>query len=149
MKIYIKSSLKDKYRNILDNLVDGNKIWNPCTGEFDTLSDERLEELRNPKPDLLKGLEPTTYYIFKNGKLGWRAIAGDQFDNQRPYRNAGRYKIYLNSFGGAQLPQSRLLVADTQTGVVYERTVHHGTSDFRRDIAELVEWLSEGNEITQ
>lgn len=145
MKIYVKSSLRDKNKNILDNLVDGNKIWNPISGEFDTLSDEQLEKLRNPEPDLLKGLEPTSYYIFKDGKLGWRSVNGEHFDNQRPYRNAGRYKIYVNSFGDAQLPQSSLLVADTQTGVVYKRTVHHGTSAFKRDIAELVEWFNDGN----
>ena len=147
MKVYIKSSLKDRNKFILDNLVDGNKIWNPLSGEFDTLSDERIEALRNPKPDLLDGLKPTSYYIFKNGKLGWRAAAGDQFDNQRPYRTAGRYKIYLNSFRDAQLPQSTLLIADTETGIVYKREVLHNISDFRRDIAELVEWFNDGNVI--
>ena len=147
MKIYVKSSLKDRNKFILDNLVDGNKIWNPLSGEFDTLSDERLEELRNPKPDLISDLVPSTYYIFKNGKLGWRSINGEHFDNQKPYRNAGRYKIYINSFRDAQLPQSKLLIVDTETGVVYERSVTHGTSDFRRDIAELVEWFNDGNVI--
>lgn len=147
MKIYIKSSLKDKNRHILDNLVDGNKIWNPLSGEFDTLSDEQLEELKNPKPDLINDLVPSNYYIFKNGKLGWRSVNGEHFDNQRPYRNAGRYKIYINSFGDAQLPQSKLLVVDTETGLVYTRSVLHNTSDFRRDIEELVEWLAEGHEI--
>ena len=147
MKIYVKSSLKDKNKHILDNLVDGNKIWNPFTGEFDTLSDERIEALINPKPDLINDLVPSNYYIFKNGKLGWRSVTGEHFDNQKPYRNAGRYKIYLNSFRDAQLPQSDLLIADTETGVVYKRSVTHGISDFRRDIAELVEWFNDGNEI--
>ena len=147
MKVYIKSSLKDRYKSTLDALVDGNKLWNPLTGEFSVIPEETIEEWRNPKPDLISDLVPSTYYIFKDGKLGWRSINGEHFDNQKPYRNAGRYKIYINSFRGAQLPQSKLLIVDTETGVVYERSVTHGTSDFRRDIAELVEWFNDGNVI--
>lgn len=145
MKIYIKSSLKDKHKSTLDALVDGNKLWNPLTGEYSVIPEETIEEWRNPKPDLIKDLKEDTYHIFKNGKFGWISVNGEHFDNQRPYRNAGRYKIYIDSFGGAQLPQSKVFIADTQTGTVYQTSVIHGTGDFRRDISELVEWFMDGN----
>ena len=144
MKRYIRSN---RNQHILDNLVDGNKIWDPIDGEFKTLSEEQLAELRDPKPDLLNGLEPSTYYIYKNGKLGNRSVAGEHFDNTKPYRNAGRYKIYLLSFRDAQLPQSKLLIADTETGVIYTRSVIHDMGNFRRDLAELVDWFKAGNTI--
>lgn len=149
MKIYVKASLKDRNKFILDNLVDGNKLWNPLEGRFDELSEERLEELRNPKPDLLADLKPDTYYFFKNGKLGWRSVNGEHTDTTRPYRNAGRYKIYVFSFADAQLPQSKVLIADTETGLVYKTSVTHSIGDFKRDIAELVEWLNDGNELPE
>ena len=147
MKVYVKSSLKDRYKSTLDALVDGNKLWNPLTGEFSVIPEETIAEWRNPKPYLLEGLEPSNYYIFKNGKLGWRSVNGEHFDNQRPYRKTARYKIYLNSFRDAQLPQSSLLIADTETGIVYKRNVIHNVGDFRRDINELIEWLNDGNVI--
>lgn len=144
MKIYIKSSLKDKYKDMLDMVEDG-KLWNPLTGQMEPVSEERLNEWRNPRPDLIKGLKVDTYHIYKDGKFGWKSVNGEHFDNQRPYRNAGRYKIYLDSFRGAQLPQSRLYIVDTETGIVYEKSIIHSTSDFRRDISELVEWFNDGN----
>lgn len=144
MKIYIKSSLKDKYKDMLD-LVEDGKLWNPLTSQMEPVSEERLNEWRNPKPDLIKDLKVNTYRIFKDGKFGWKSVNGEHFDNQRPYRNAGRYKIYLDSFGGAQLPQSHLYIVDTETGTVYEKNIIHDMGDFRRDISELVEWFKEGN----
>ena len=147
MKVYIKSSLKDKHKNILDLLVDGNKLWDPLEGKYRVVPEETLAEWRNPKPDLIKDLEEDTYHIFKNGKFGWISINGEHFDNQRPYRNAGRYKIYLDSFRGAQLPQSNVYIVDTQTGTVYRTNVIHGMGDFKRDISELIEWFNDGNVI--
>ena len=146
MKIYIKSNT-NRNQHILDMLVDGNKLWNPFTGEYDTLSEERLAELRNPKPDLLQGLEPTSRYRYDAGKLYYISQAGEAPSGDRVYRNADRYKIYLNSFADAALPYSRLLVADTTTGKVFTREVTQGLSDFKRDIQELVEWLRDGNTI--
>ena len=148
MKRYIKSaelSYPNKYQQLLDNLVDGNKIWDPLEGEYKTVSEEQIAEWRNPKPELISELTPSGYYIYLNGKLGWKSVSGEHTDDTRPYRIAGRYKIYLLSFKDAQLPQSRMLIADTETGTVYERTVIHNTGDFRRDISELVEWLKAGN----
>lgn len=142
MKLYIKSN---KYQNLLDNLVDGNQLWNPLEGRFETVPEETLAEWRNPKPDLLDGLNLSNYYIYRNGKLGWRSVNGEHTDNARPYRNAGRYKIYLDSYGDVQLPQSRLFVADTETGDVYERSIIHNMGDFKRDLTELIDWLREGN----
>ena len=144
MKRYIKSN---KYQHLLDNLVDGNKIWDPLEGEYKTVSEEQIAEWRNPKPVLITGLKPSNYYIYRDGKLGWRSVNGEHTDDTRPYRNAGRYKLYLLSFRNAQLPQSKLLVADTETGVIYERSVVQGMGDFRRDLAELVDWLKAGNEL--
>lgn len=144
MKIYIKSN-RNQY--ILDHLVDGNKLWDPLEGEFKTLSEEQLNKLRNPTPVLLEDVKSTEGRYYKNGKLFWRAAAGDSAENTRVYRTAGRYKIYINSFPDAALPYSVLLIADTQTGQVYQREVTQGMGDFKRDLNELVEWLSEGNEI--
>ena len=143
MKRYIRSS--NRYQYILDNIVDGNKIWNPLTGEYDTLSEARLEELKNPKPVLLPDFKIDKYYVYRGGILYYVSISGEQPSDSRVYRNAGRYKIYLDSFRGAALPYSNLYVADTETGKVYKNEITQGTSDFRRDLAELVDWLREGN----
>ena len=145
MKIYVKASNRNQY--ILDNLVDGNKLWNPLTGEYDTLSEERLEELRNPKPDLLPDFKLDTSRTYKNGRMWYRAVAGESPEENRVYRNAGRYKIFINSFPNAALPYSILFLADSETGKIYSKEITQGTSDFRRDLAELVDWLREGNTI--
>lgn len=146
MKLYIKS-ITNRYQNILDRLVDGNKLWNPLTGEYDTLSEERLAELRNPKPVLEPCLKFSSAYTYKNGRLYDVSRAGEAPSGDRVYRNAGRYKIYMRSFSGSALPYSRLIVADTATGEVYTSEITQGMTDFRRDIAELVEWLQDGNTI--
>lgn len=146
MKIYIKSSLKDKHKNTLDMLVDGNKLWNPLTGEYETISEERLEEWRNPKPDLLSHLKETSRYIYKNGKLHFVSQTGEHPEDTRVYRNAGRYKIYLQSFKCA-LPYTNVIVADTQTGKVYMCSETQGMGTFKQDIEELQEYFMDGNEI--
>ena len=87
--------------------------------------------------------------FYRNGKMWYRAAAGEFPDDTRVYRNAGKYKIFINSFPDLGLPQSNLYVADTKTGKVYKRSVLHNMGDFRRDLAELVEWLSAGNEMPQ
>ncbi len=142
MKIYIKSN---RNQHILDNLVDGNKIWNPLTGEYDTLSEERVEELRNPKPILLPDFKLDTSRTYKGGKMWYRAAAGEHPEENRVYRTAGRYKIFINSYPDAALPYSVLFIADSETGEVYRKDITQGISDFRRDLAELVDWLREGN----
>lgn len=142
MKRYIKSN---RYQNILDNLVDGNKLWNPLTGEYETVSEEQLAKLKNPEPSLLSGFTVDTTRTYRNGKMYSRAVAGEFPDDNRVYRNAGRYKLFINSFRDLTLPQSTLFVADTETGKVYRRSVIHNLGDFRRDLAELVEWLQAGN----
>lgn len=144
MKRYIRSN---RNQHILDNLVDGNKIWNVFTGEYETLSEEQLEELRNPKPVMLPDFKLDTSRTYKNGKMWYRAVAGEQPEENRVYRNAGRYKIFINSFPYAALPYSILFLADSETGKIYSQEITQGTSDFRRDLAELVEWLNAGNEL--
>lgn len=144
MKRYIRSNRNQK---ILDNIVNGNQMWDPLEGRYVTIPEERLAELRNPNPILLDGLELSKYYFYKNGKLYRRAIAGEFPEDDHVYRNAGRYKIYLRSFRDAALPYSKLMIADSDTGNVYAKEVTQGITDFRQDIAELVEWLKEGNEI--
>lgn len=144
MKRYIRSN---RNQNILDNLVNGNQIWDPFEGRYVTISEERLSELRNPKPALLDSLELSKYYFYKNGKLYRRTVAGEFPEDDHIYRNAGRYKIYLNSFRDAALPYSKLMIADSSTGKVYEKEVTQGITDFRQNITELVEWLKAGNEI--
>lgn len=135
-------------RYIRSNNVNDNQIWDPFEGEFVTIPEERLTELRNPEPKLWDGLELSKYYFYKNGRLYRRAVAGEFPEDDRVYRNAGRYKIYLRSFRDAVLPYSNLMIADSNTGKVYKKEVTQGITDFRRDIAELVEWLKAGNEIT-
>lgn len=98
-------------------------------------------------PVLLDSLKLSTYYFYKNGKLYRRAVAGEFLEDDRVYRNAGRYKIYLRSFRDATLPYSKLMIADSDTGKVYAKEVTQSITDFRQDIAELVEWLKAGNEI--
>lgn len=144
MKIYIKSN---RNQLILDNLVDGNKIWNPLTGEYDTLSEERLEELRNPKPIMLPDFKLDTSRTYKGGKMWYKAAAGEHPEENRVYRNAGRYKIFINSYPDAGLPYSILFIADSETGKIYRKQITQGIGDFRRDLAELVEWLRAGNEL--
>ena len=142
MKIYIKSN---RNQHILDNLVDGNKLWNPLTGEYDTLSEERLDELKNPKPILLPDFKLDTSRTYKGGKMWYRAAAGEHPEENRVYRNAGRYKIFINSYPDAGLPYSILFIADSETGEIYRKQITQGLGDFRRDLNELVEWLREGN----
>lgn len=142
MKIYIKSN---RNQHILDNLVDGNKLWNVFTGEYETLSEEQLEELRNPKPIMLPDFKLDTSRTYKNGKMWYRAVAGEHPEDNRVYRNAGRYKIFINSYPDAGLPYSILFIADSETGKIYREEITQGMGDFRRDLAELVEWLREGN----
>ena len=144
MKIYIRSN---RYQHILDNLVDGNKLWNPFTGEFDELSEEDLEKLRNPKPVLLDGLKLTDNYIYQDGVLKVYSAAGLNKANYPVYRLAGNYKIYLNSFRDAALPYSTMYIADTEQGKVYIKEITQGIGDFKRDIAELIDWLKAGNRI--
>lgn len=97
---------------------------------------------------MLDALKLASNYTYHDGELFYRSISGELPNGSRVYRNAGRYKIYIDSFSGAQLPYSKLRIADTVTGNVYEREVTHGTTDFKYDLAELVDWLKEGNEIT-
>lgn len=127
-------------------------MWDPFEGKFVTMPEERLAELRTPNPEpelpaLLDGLKLSTYYFYKNGKLYRRTVAGEFPEDDRIYRNAGRYKIYLNSFRDAALPYSKLMIADSNTGKVYEKEVTQGITDFRQNITELVEWLKADNEI--
>lgn len=142
MKIYIKSN---RNQHILDNLVDGNKLWNPLTGEYDTLSEEQLENLRNPKPVLLDQLKLTDTYVYRDNLLQVWTAAGLRKAGYRVYRLAGNYKIYINSFPNAALPYSTMYVADTEMGRVYVTELTHNTGGNKRDIDELVEWLREGN----
>lgn len=144
MKIYVKAN---RYQNILDNLVDGNKLWDPLEGEFKELSEEQLDRLRNPKPVLLDGLKLTDNYVYQDNVLKVWSAAGLRKAEYPVYRLAGNYKIYLNSFRDAALPYSTMYVADTEMGKVYVEEITQGLSDFKRDIAELVDWLKAGNRI--
>ena len=143
MKRYIRSS--NRYQHILDNLENGNQLWNPLEGRFETISEEQLAEWRNPKPVLLSDFKLDTSRTYKNGKMWYRAVAGEHPEDNRVYRNAGRYKIFINSFPSAALPYSILFLADSETGKIYREEITQGTSDFRSDLAELVDWLREGN----
>ena len=146
MKIYIKSN---RNQHILDNLVDGNKLWDPIDGEFKTLSEEQLAELKNPKPLLLDQLKLTDNYVYRDNLLQVWSAAGLRKTGYRVYRLAGNYKIYINSFPDAALPYSTMYVADTEMGKVYVTELTHNMGGNKRDIDELVEWLRAGNKIEE
>ena len=72
--------------------------------------------------------EETNGYEFKDGALYRNAVAGQFLDRTRATRNAGDYKIYIDSFPSAALPYSVYRIADTKTGKVYTFELTHYTS---------------------
>lgn len=146
MKIYIRAN---RNQHILDNLVDGNKLWDPIDGELKTLSEDQLAELKNPKPLLLDQLKLTDAYVYRDNLLQVWSNAGLRKTGYRVYRLAGNYKVYINSFPDAALPYSTMYVADTEMGRVYVTELTHNMGGNKRDIDELVEWLRAGNKLEE
>lgn len=89
--------------------------------------------------------EKTDYYKVVNGKLYRNVAAGLIVENRRPYRKAGSYDLYIDSFPNAALPYSNYYIADKESGSVYKSEVLQGMSDNRRYIKELVEYLKQEN----
>ncbi len=87
--------------------------------------------------------EKTNYYSYvpENGGLCRNVAAGQISEHRRPYRVAGNYNLYIDSFPDAALPYSIYLVADKVSGDVYRTEVTQGMTDQRQYIRELVEEL--------
>ena len=83
----------------------------------------------------------TDYYVFKDNAMHRNVAAGLIRENRRPYRLAGNYNLYIDSFPTVALPYSTYYVADKNSGEVYSCEVLHNTSDNKRFIKELVEEL--------
>ena len=99
------------------------------------------EQMNNDK-QTFNGREYTksNYYIFKDGQL-YRSVTAGQFpENRRPYRVAGDYNLYVDSFPNAALPYSKYYVANKKTGEVYQYEARsYGTE--KEYISGLVEEL--------
>jgi len=85
--------------------------------------------------------EKTDYYSYTDKGLCRNVAAGQICENRRPYRVAGNYNVYVNSFPSSALPYSVYLIADKTTGDVYRAEVPQGISDERTWMRELVEEL--------
>ena len=102
----------------------------------------QISEQMNNDKQTFNGREYTksNYYIFKDGQLYRNLPAGQFPENKRPYRVAGDYNLYVDSFPGAALPYSNYYVANKKTGEVYKYEAHsYGTE--REYISGLVEEL--------
>lgn len=80
----------------------------------------------------------TDSYIFEDGKLFYISANGQHCANQRAYRQAGDYALYIDSFPSAALPYSRYRIADKRTGRVYDAEVLQGMRDEKTHIKGLV-----------
>lgn len=89
--------------------------------------------------------ELSGYYRFVDGKMCRNVAAGLIPENRRPYRKAGRYNIYIDSFPDVALPYSTYYIADTVSGNVYAAEVLQGLSDNKTYIKNLVEELKGAN----
>lgn len=78
----------------------------------------------------------TTYYTYKDGALYRNVAAGQILDRTRPTRNAGSYKVYVDSFPDAELPYSVYYIADTNTGKVYRLELTHTCSGNLKNLVE-------------
>lgn len=83
----------------------------------------------------------TNYYIFKDGALYRNAYAGQFLERTRPTRNAGKYKVYVDSFSDVALPYSKYHIANTESGKVYDAEIVHGIID--NPLGKIVEVLKE------
>lgn len=116
---------------------------------IDVISETVLEsedrEIAKPKKkiiDLLgRQFTYTDSYVFKDGAMFRNVAAGLIDDKRRPYRVAGNYNIYIDSFPTAALPYSTYYIADKETGCVYRTEVLQGMSDQRQYVKDLVEYL--------
>lgn len=88
-----------------------------------------------------RNFDKTDYYIFKDGSLYRNVAAGLIKENKRPYRVAGNYNIYVDSFPRAALPYSNYYIADKITGEVYRAEILQGMGDGKQFIQRLVEEL--------
>lgn len=112
-------------------------IWESSTEDIHASTDVDTIELNG------REFAKTDYYSYvpENGGLCRNVAAGQISEHRRPYRVAGNYNIYIDSFPSAALPYSIYLVADKTTGIVYRLEVVQGVSDERQYIKELVQEL--------
>ena len=85
--------------------------------------------------------EKTNYYKLIDGAMHRNVAAGLIRENRRPFRVAGKYNVYIDSFPDAALPYSTYYVANKETGDVYTTEVLQYMGTGRRLIKELVNYL--------
>lgn len=83
----------------------------------------------------------TDYFKLVDGKMHRNVAAGLIPENRRPYRRAGNYDIYVDSFPTAALPYSNYYIANRLTGDVYRTEVIQGVSDNKQYLKDLVDEL--------
>ena len=83
----------------------------------------------------------TNYYVYQDKDLYRNVKAGLIAEHRRPYRVAGNYNLYVDSFPSAALPYSKYYIADKTTGDVYQAEIIQGMSNQREYISNLVEYL--------
>lgn len=83
----------------------------------------------------------TDYYIYQDRDLYRNVKAGLIPEHRRPYRVAGNYNLYIDSFPSAALPYSKYYIADKITGDVYQAEIIQGLNNQKQFIADLVDYL--------
>lgn len=84
----------------------------------------------------------TNYYVFKDNSMFRNVAAGLIKENRRPYRKAGNFNLYIDSFTGAASPYSKYYIADKTSGKVYSAEILH-VGDSKRLIKTIVDTLTE------
>ena len=124
--------------------------WNPLTGRDEPDDFEPVQKNTSSKSNEITDsyiqFDRTTFnvesrYKFEDGKLCRNSTIGWQQENRRPYRVAGNFNIYIDSFPRAGLPYSKYYIADKLTGTVYSAEISQGFINSRVFNQELVDWL--------
>ena len=66
-----------------------------------------------------------TYYTYKSDGLYRNTAKGEIKDTQRPRRVTANFNFYADNFHNANLPYSTYIIADKNTGKVYEAEITH------------------------
>ena len=81
----------------------------------------------------------TDGYVLKSDGLYRNANAGQFLDRSKATRNAGNFKIFVDSFPNAALPYSTYYIASKKDGKVYTMQITHGSIEGALD--KIVEEL--------
>lgn len=64
-------------------------------------------------------------YVYRDGMLYTKVAIGEHIHSSKATRNAGKYKIYVNSFPRCAQPYSTYYIANTENGKVYRYEALH------------------------